>query len=609
MLIICIIGNILLILRPKLGNNKIICTFIGYGCHLLFLQEFDLIIRLDATSKMAKKLTQKDSQSLDNIDLLFESSWEVCNKIGGIYTVLSTKARELQKVLGDKLIFIGPDVWNDLNPSPSFIERKTLLNRAASKLEIPEGITIRVGRWDIPGSPIVVLVKFHSIFAKLNDIYGKMWSRFGVESLNAYGDYDESCAFAIASAIVEMELIKYLNADPAKVIAHFDEWTTGMGLLYIKAHQPEVATIFTTHATSIGRSICGNGKNLYQYFDGYNGDQMARELNMEAKHSLEKTAAKEADCFTTVSDVTARECTQLLNVTPQVVTPNGFEPDFIPNDKKYARLRQTGRRRLLDILNGLTKEKFPEDTLILGTSGRNEYRNKGLDLFIDSIIELKKNNEAQNRNVLAVIMVPAWVKEPNGALLMNLKHGGNEIADCAFMTHRLNNEDYDSVCCRLRSIQNVFEGSNIKILFIPCYLDGHDGIVDISYYDLLPALDLTVFPSYYEPWGYTPLESIAFSVPTVTTNKAGFGQWIENNFPNEIEISGVKVLDREDTNYLSNASEIAKEIGNYASFDDQQIKSSRDAAYNTSRKADWKFFIQEYYKAFDIALKNASIRK
>ena len=177
-----------------------------------------------------------------DIDLLFETSWEVCNKIGGIYAVLSTKARELQKVFGDRLIFIGPDVWTDDNPSPSFIERKTLLRSAASKLALPDGIKIRTGRWDIPGSPLVVLVDFKGMFSKLDGIYGDMWNRFGVDSLNAYGDYDESCAFAVASAIVVKALSQHLKANPSKVIAHFDEWTTGMGLLYLKTIMPEAAT-------------------------------------------------------------------------------------------------------------------------------------------------------------------------------------------------------------------------------------------------------------------------------------------------------------------------------------------------------------------------------
>ena len=542
-----------------------------------------------------------------DLDLLFETSWEVCNKIGGIYTVLSTKARELQKVLGDRLIFIGPDVWSNDNPSPTFIEKKTLLSRAASKIQLPNDITIRTGRWDIPGSPIVVLVKFQHLMGNMNEIYGEMWEKFGVDSLHSYGDYEEGCAFAVASAIVIKALAAHLKVKGSKVIAHFDEWTTGMGLLYIKAHFPEAATIFTTHATSIGRSICGNGKHLYEYFEGYNGDQMAKELNMESKHSLEKQAAANADCFTTVSEVTAHECTQLLGVTPAVVTPNGFEPDFIPSTRKYNAQRNEGRKRLLTVGSALAGRELSDDTLIVATAGRNEYRNKGLDLFIDSMVALNDHPDLQ-RDVLALIMVPAWVKEPAGELLMDLNFQGHDTPRENYLTHRLNNEDSDPACCRLRALRDGGYSGKVKIVFVPCYLDGHDGIVNISYYDLLPALDLTVFPSYYEPWGYTPLESIAFGVPTVTTDKAGFGQWILSNFKNDFVTTGVRVIRREDTNYPANAAEIAGITASYLEADAKEVKASREAATATSRKADWHFFIEDYYKAFTIALGNSAKR-
>ncbi|MDE6399626.1 MAG: glycogen/starch synthase [Muribaculaceae bacterium] len=231
----------------------------------------------------------------DKTGLLLETSWEVCNKIGGIYTVLSTKARVLQEQFGERLVFIGPDVWAPETPSPYFIERKTLMKSCATRMKLPFGISVRAGRWNIPGSPQVLLVKFDGVYEHLNEIFGKMWELYGVNSIHAYGDYDEGCAFAVASAIVMDALSRHLKVGSDNVIAHFNEWTTAMGLLYLKMISPSARTVFTTHATSIGRSICGNGKALYDYFTGYDGDQMARELNMEAKHSLEKTAAHEAE--------------------------------------------------------------------------------------------------------------------------------------------------------------------------------------------------------------------------------------------------------------------------------------------------------------------------
>ncbi|MDE6459575.1 MAG: glycogen/starch synthase, partial [Paramuribaculum sp.] len=210
--------------------------------------------------------------SMVALDLLFETSWEVCNKIGGIYTVLSTKAKTLQKLYKDKVIFIGPDVWSDETPSPYFLESNSILEDWKAKAKLPKGVSVRTGRWDIPGKPIVILVKFDGMYDVKDQYYSEMWSRFGVDSLHAYGDYDESCTFSIAAGAV-IESVCAFNKVTLKskknVIAHFDEWQTGMGLLYVKWKLPQVATIFTTHATSIGRSICGNGKPLYGYLDAY----------------------------------------------------------------------------------------------------------------------------------------------------------------------------------------------------------------------------------------------------------------------------------------------------------------------------------------------------
>lgn len=543
----------------------------------------------------------------DQIALLMETSWEVCNKIGGIYTVLSTKARVLQQQFGDKLVFIGPDVWSQANPSPYFIERKTLLKSCAFRMKLPFGISVRAGRWNIPGSPQVLLVKFDGVYDHLDEIFGKMWELYGVDSLHAYGDYNEGCAFAVATAIVMDALARHLKVDASNIIGHFNEWTTAMGLLYLKMTDPHARTVFTTHATSIGRSICGNGKPLYDYFNGYNGDQMARELNMESKHSLEKTAAHQADCFTAVSEITAKECEQLLDIRPQVVTPNGFEPDFVPGEADYLRLRKAGREKLLSIASALKGRDFSDDTLVVATSGRNEYRNKGIDIYLDAVAAVAELNPA--RKVLALVLVPAWVKEPSIELLSAMAAKTHVKGYPDFMTHRLNNEDSDSVARRIDALERESRLRNgVDVIYVPCYLDGKDGVVDISYYDLLPAIDLTLFPSYYEPWGYTPLESIAFGVPTVTSDKSGFGQWILSNFINSISACGVKVVGRTDSNYHEAAGVLADQIVEYAGFADEERKVAARAAYATSQRADWKFFISAYDEAFATATRRRDER-
>lgn len=549
-------------------------------------------------------------QHLTNkVNLLFEASWEVCNKIGGIYTVLSTKANVLEQSLGDSLVFIGPDVWSAEKPCPVFVEDPKLLGNASSRLQLPMGITVRTGRWSVPGNPIALLVKFDGVYPHLNPVFGEMWNRYHVDSLHGYGDYNEGCAFGIASAVVIDALVKLMKAGNKDVVAHFDEWTSAMGLLYLQTIAPRIATVFTTHATSIGRSICGNGKPLYDYFTAYNGDQMAAELNMQSKHSLEKAAAHAADCFTTVSEVTARECEQLLEIRPQIVTPNGFEPGFVPGRALYAKERQAARARILGIAAALTGRTYTEDAFILATSGRNEYRNKGLDLFIDSCVRAREEMPLGSRGIIALILVPAWVKAPSQTLLDNMKTPDPDNGVTPdFMTHRLNNEDQDAVTQHIISTGHNGSDLPLTIIYVPCYLDGHDGVLDIEYYKLLPGIDLTVFPSYYEPWGYTPLESIAFGVPTVSTDKAGFGQWILGNTPDTFAADGAHIVTRTDSNYTQARDEIAADILRLSSLSSATLKKYRAAAASTAALADWAHFIKYYDRAFGVALQRRSER-
>lgn len=539
----------------------------------------------------------------DKLDLLFEASWEVCNKIGGIYTVLSTKAKTLQSSYKSNLIFVGPDVWSAETPSPYFVENPKKLKDWTKNTGLPEGVTVRVGHWDIPGRPLTVLVKFDAMYARKDEIYGKMWELYGVDSLHAYGDYDEACAFAVASAMVIESLTRFLGKTDGRVIAHFDEWTTGMGLLYLKWKMPSIATVFTTHATSIGRSICGNNKPLYDYLKGYNGDQMAGELNMQSKHSLEKAAAHQSDCFTTVSDITAIECGQLLDKAPDVVTPNGFERNFVPVGQEFDDKRAEARALLLNVARALTGRDIPDSSFIIGTSGRCEFRNKGIDLFLDSMGKL---SAAKNRrHTLAFVMVPAWVNGPRRDLAAAMDRNSRTRLDTPYMTHWINNPGQDPIESYLSRYD---QPDNVTIIYVPCYLDGNDGIFNRSYYDLLIGMDATVFPSYYEPWGYTPLESVAFGVPTVTTSLSGFGQWILSSFENDFEDCGVNVIARGDYNFDAVSLNVAHSLSAIASGGPKATEKIAKAAMRTARAAAWSKFITRYKDAFDIALQNKQKR-
>lgn len=541
------------------------------------------------------------------IDLLFETSWEVCNKIGGIYTVLSSKAKTLKEQYGDKVIFIGPDVWSEENPSPYFIESRTLLRRILDKTMLPEGLDVRAGRWDIPGKPLAILVKFNGLYATKDEEYARMWDLYQVDSLHAYGDYDEGCTFARAAAILIEAFVKASKVDPSKVIAHFDEWTTAMGLLKIKAEMPQIATVFTTHATSIGRSICGNGKPLYDHLEAYNGDQMAAELNMQSKHSLEKAAALNADCFTTVSDVTAREAEVLLDKKPDVVTPNGFELNFVPAKTRYTAARKAARKSLLGVASALTGVDYADDTFIVATSGRCEYRNKGIDVYLDALAALAAKNP--QRRILAYVLVPAWCAGPRADLRFGLDSTKPGRQSDPVITHNLNNYNEDPINCRIHQLGFANDAnSQVSVIYVPCYLDGADGIFDQTYYQLLPGLDATVFASYYEPWGYTPLESIAFGVPTVTTSLAGFGMWVAENFKIGFGDCGVDVINRTDSNYNEVVAAIANDIAQLASATKAETKAIRAAAMETASKAQWTDFMKYYNQTYCDAFKTRDAR-
>ena len=542
-------------------------------------------------------------------EYLFESSWEVCNKVGGIYTVLSTKAHTLQQMFNDKVVFIGPDVWGPAN-APDFIEDDALFADWKKHARTTDKLKMKVGRWNVPGTPPVVLIDFKPFFSDRDAFFYSMWENFRVDSMHAYGDYDESCIFAYAVGKVIESFYNFYNLSDKKVTALFNEWMLGMGALYIKKQIPAIATLFTTHATSIGRSIAGNNKALYAYMDGYNGDQMAKELNMEAKHSLEKQTAHHVDCFTTVSDITARECKQLLDKAPDIVTPNGFEPNFVPEGKEYTKKRAEARKTLINVAEKLLGCPISPDALLVSTSGRYEYRNKGIDVFIEAMNRIRNSGELQ-REVVAFLMVPAWVRDARADLKEVIEKNIQTTSpmQMPFITHWLNLMDQDKVLNYISHAGFTNQASEkLKIIFVPCYLDGRDGIFNKPYYDLLIGMDATVYPSYYEPWGYTPLESVAFGIPTVTTNLAGFGLWAEKSVSGKNISEGVAVIERTDFNYFDVADAITASILSLVKKDKKEVEEIRKRCFKLAKQAEWSKFIVFYQKAFSDALEAATKR-
>ena len=291
---------------------------------------------------------------------------------------------------------------------------------------------------------------------------------------------------------------------------------------------------------------------------------MAEELNMVSKHSVEKQAAHWADCFTTVSYITARECAQLLDNKVDIETPNGFEPTFVPKSKDFEKKRTEARTALRRVAGQQLGGVVPENAMLLCISGRLEWKNKGIDVFaaaLDKLAQKIYHSAQPEREIIAFVMVPYLDRAPS-------------------------------------------RKGKVSAVFVPYYLDGHDPLFGMTYYDLLIGMDVTVFPSYYEPWGYTPLESCAFHVPTVTTSLAGFGEWAAR----QKEQGGVVVIERNDSNFNEVAEEVADALWRFSHFSPAEVEHARRQAAAVAAKADWKHFFQYYRKAYQIALQKSQKR-
>ena len=535
--------------------------------------------------------------------MLLETSWEVCNKMGGIYTVLASRAATMTRRHPQDIIFVGPLLAAEgdtlpLDFIPTAVPELAAWQREASS-EL--GLRLVVGRWAVAGEPAVVLVDFKPLWQEQGELYFEAWKEYGIEGDKGYGDYDESCLFAVAAARVMQSILGYYQ--PEQQIALFNEWQTGLGLLWLHLHAPEVKTIFITHATTVGRSIAGNYKELYTYMDAYQGDQMARELGVEAKHTLEKRAAHTADVFATVSRLTAREAKQLLEREP-VVLPNGFHVGASPLSSSLAAKRRKARRLLGTVASKLYGTHIDERAYFISLGGRYEYRNKGIDLFIESLYRFAQHYDGE-REIVACLLVPAWEAGPRAELQYLLSHPeepAQQPLQHPELTHWLYNTDHDRAVAHIRHRGLDRAEGKVKLLFVPCYLNGIDGIFDLSYYDLLVGMDLTIYPSYYEPWGYTPLESIRYGVPTITTTLAGFGLWAEEEQQKkpfaELKHQPVHIVPRDDRNVDEAIGRIAELIGEQLALTPDEAKAQRRSAYELAKRADWELFYRHYEDAY-----------
>ena len=536
-------------------------------------------------------------------DFLFEVSWEVCNKVGGIHTVISTKAQTVTRKFGDRYMTVGPDLSHE-GVNPEFEEDPALL-KGWRQTVYNEGIRIRVGRWKIKGSPVAILVDFSSLIPRKDEILTKLWEDYHVDSLSGQWDYIEPVLFGYAAGVVISSYVKSFCTTTEKVVAHCHEWMAAATGLYLRKYAPYVATVFTSHATVMGRCIAGNRLPLYNDLTKFNADELARQFNVTAKHSLEKIAAANHDAFLTVSDITANECKYLLGRDPDGITPNGFENDFVWTGEEYYTKRDEARRAMIDVAEACLGSKFGSDPLIIGTSGRYEFRNKGIDVFLESLKLLAASDKLE-REVLAYITVPAANRGPRADLQAHLADPAQPIDpnQYRFTTHYLENPDWDPIVNSIKGSILARPDSKVKVIFVPTYLNKTDGIFNKDYYELLVGMDVTVFASYYEPWGYTPLESVAFSVPTITTTLAGFGLWVDKHR----EHAGVEVVRRDDFNDQEVQEKISDALLRFSALDSRHINEVRVSASDLSMTALWEHLFSAYEQAYSEAVESSIVR-
>lgn len=592
-----------------------------------------------------------------NADFLFETSWEVCNKVGGIYTVLKSKSSQMIKEYGKKYFMIGP--YFIKNAASQFIEESPPKDFKDIVKELrEEGIELHYGKWIVEDKPSTFLIDFSKYTANNNSIKKELWESFRIDSLDSnYFDFDEPVIWAYTvGKFLEKVGKKFKNE---KVVAHFHEWLSGAGLLYLKRNNSKVCTVFTTHATSLGRTISNSNINLYSILKDLNSDEKSYEFNVQSKHLLEKQSATNANVFTTVSEITGIESEVILGRKPDILLPNGLDMKKFPTFEEISISHKKLKSRIQEFLMYYF---FPhyyfdlENTLIFFIAGRYEFYDKGIDVLIKSLSNLNKKlkNEKNSKNVVVFFWVPGNVQSVRSDLienktlfndidislseeivdiktkLLNSFLARKEISlknlfDKKFLTelerkilrmekrdsypklstHRLHNEDTDTILNALKEFELTNKKEDkVKIIFYPIYLTGADGLLNTNYYESMQGSHLGIFPSVYEPWGYTPLECGALGVSSITTDLAGFGRYLQEEHKNKNK--GIYVLKRMDKSEEEIVNNLTSFMHKFTKLNKNSRIDNKIAARELASNADWNHFIKYYIEAHNLAIKNGN---
>lgn len=548
----------------------------------------------------------KETNNLLRPDYVFEVGWEVCNKAGGIHTVLMTKARILEQQYGLNYILIGPEIQKENYENGFFLEVDNLYSQWVAEARA-QGIHMRIGRWNIPGTPLTILVDYSQYFLQKDIIFARMWETYRLDSLSGGWDYTEPALFGYAASKVIESFYQFHISAYDKMIVHFHEWKTGVGLLHLKKELPQAGLLFTTHETVAGRTMASEGIPFYDENLSLNIEEMIDRTGQRAKFSLEKLSILNADCCTAVSKINSDELKKLTGREACVITPNGFDSSIIPDADAMIQNRQQNRSTLLKFASGFFGIHLNEDCLFILHSSRYEFRNKGTDLFIEALAKLKEI--VTDKQIIAFISVPVNHSGPVQLVKERISNfNPNEPVEGEFATHHIHSYENNLIInwCVQHGLNNK-QDDRVKVMYIPAWLDGKDDILGMNYYDLLSGMDLSVFPSYYEPWGYTPLESLAFGVSAATTSLTGFGIWVNENFP---ENKAIKVIER-----LANGKDNDSVIRQIIEFITDYIQSTPERkvealndAFIVAKASYWENFIDNYKLAYHKALETAASR-
>jgi phosphorylase/glycogen(starch) synthase len=535
--------------------------------------------------------------------ILFELSWEVCNKIGGIYTVIESKTPYLENSFNQHYL-VGPYVENSKN---FFEEKLPELEYIDAMKELEEmGIKVHFGTTNIQGERKVILIEHLGYSQHLNEIKSSLWENHKIDSLNSnWYDYDEAILWSWCCGIVIEKLTQSLTY---KILVQAHEWMSGGSIFYLTSlNNDKYRTIFTTHATMLGRSISGSGMDMYDLKNKINPEKFAYELGVQTKHQTEKSLANISNCFTTVSDFTNTEADFFYSKSADVILYNGFDNTQIKDINLLNQEYNSQKEKINEFILGYFNDSYKIDmqnTKLLYTSGRNEFRNKGFDIYIKSLSQLNQKLKEENSNLTIInfflVMVNSY--SPNDEIISSISNYNNHIENTSdyapLSTHNITEHEILSTL-KENNLKN-FKDDKVKNIFVPMDLNGKDGVINQKYFDFIRGFDLSIFASYYEPWGYTPLESISFAIPTITTDLTGFGQNILNHYGNST--SSVMVLKRAGIDDTTATNCLTNQLYNQVKQNKNILNFQRSFTKNLALNYDWSKFIPNYYKAFDLAL-------